>query len=272
MPLHDTYLPGIGTVSCLRADHVSDIHGQVKHYFKHGISVKPGDTVFDVGANIGLFSLELQKMCQGDVVSYMFEPIPAIFAALEENARRFGHGSLKPICCGLSARSGTAEFAYCPNMPTLSTAYVEDQPELKEQVRDAILRNLRETHWRVRWLQWLPGFLRSRVLDKTVRQMFATEMVQCSLKTVSEVIREFGVERIDLLKIDVEKSEYDVLLGIESADWPKIQQLVMEVHDLDGRIAKIRDLLMAHGIDQVFTEQEPVLRGSNVYGLYARRL
>ena len=39
------------------------------------------------------------------------------------------------------------------------------------------------------------------------------------LTTLSDVLREENVTRIDLLKIDVEKSEMDVLLGIDEQDW-----------------------------------------------------
>ena len=53
----------------------------------------------------------------------------------------------------------------------------------------------------------------------------------CQFKTISDVIRENHLERIDLLKIDVEKSEEDVLAGIHEDDWTKIKQLVVEVHD-----------------------------------------
>lgn len=270
-PLREAHLADIGAISCTRPDQVAELYEQVMQYFKHGISIHSGATVFDVGANIGLFSLAAQKMCENNVVSYMFEPIPSTFAALEENARRFGAGKLKALCCGLSAHAGTAEFSYCPNMPSLSTAYIDDRSELQAQLKNSILRNLPETRGRVRWIRYLPGFFRSWLLDKALRQMFTTEKVQCTLNTVSKVIAEFDVQRIDLLKVDVEKAELDVLLGIVNGDWPKIHQVVMEVHDIDGRVAAIRQLLTAQGIDKIVIDQETVLRGSNVFNLYARR-
>ena len=39
--------------------------------------------------------------------------------------------------------------------------------------------------------------------------------VSAQLRTLSSVIAEEGIDRIDLLKINVEKSELDVLLGLE---------------------------------------------------------
>lgn len=269
--MQTTDVPGLGKLSCIRADQVAGLREQVGHYFNHGIEVWPGCTVVDVGANLGLFSLTARQRCGGDLTSYMFEPVPSIFAALEDNARRLGEGRLHAVCCGLSAAAGQVQFAYRPNMPSLSTAYIHDDAELEEQVKAAILRNLAVTDWRVRWIGLLPAALRDWVLARAVRQMFATELVECRLRTLSEVIREFGIERIDLLKVDAEKSELDVLRGIEPEHWPLIRQVVMEVHDIDGRLDEIRTLLARHGISAVVTDQEPALRGSNVYDLYARR-
>ena len=53
--------------------------------FRHGITLKKGDCVFDVGANIGLFTLFAQQVCP-NVKVFAFEPIPEIFKALEINA------------------------------------------------------------------------------------------------------------------------------------------------------------------------------------------
>lgn len=97
------------------------------------------------------------------------------------------------------------------------------------------------------------------------------ENVQCEIRTVSDIVREYDVKRIDLLKVDVEKAELEVLHGIAASDWPKVQQVVMEVHDLDGRLQAITDLLKGNGLGNVIAEQEPALRGSNVYALYAAR-
>jgi len=49
-----------------------------------GISLQDGACVFDVGANIGFFTLFVQQIWQ-DVRVYAFEPIPAIFETLQVN-------------------------------------------------------------------------------------------------------------------------------------------------------------------------------------------
>src|SRR5204862_5688706 len=52
--------------------------------FKHGITLHDGACVFDVGANIGFFTLFVQQLWQ-NVRVYAFEPIPAIFDTLRIN-------------------------------------------------------------------------------------------------------------------------------------------------------------------------------------------
>jgi acyl carrier protein len=89
------------------------------------------------------------------------------------------------------------------------------------------------------------------------------------------VIREEGVERIDLLKIDVQGAEMEVLRGVAEEDWGKIEQVVMEVHDRvggasEGRVREARKIMEARGY-QVEVEQEAGLKGTDRYNLYAVR-
>jgi hypothetical protein len=63
----------------------------------------------------------------------------------------------------------------------------------------------------------------------------------------------------------------DVLLGIEQQDWQKIKQVVIEIHDVDGRVEKITALLKEHGLSQITVDQEPIFKGSNIFNLYALR-
>lgn len=61
------------------------------------------------------------------------------------------------------------------------------------------------------------------------------------MTTVSALISELSLERVDLLKIDVEGAELDVLRGIDQKDWPTIRQvsntapILSEVQYLTGR-------------------------------------
>jgi amino acid adenylation domain-containing protein/FkbM family methyltransferase len=97
------------------------------------------------------------------------------------------------------------------------------------------------------------------------------EQYACALRTISEVIAAEGIERVDLLKIAAQKGEMDVLEGIEGRDWAKISQVVVEVHDIEGRLGKIQGLLESQGYQQS-VEQDGLLEGTNQYMIYARRI
>jgi hypothetical protein len=61
--------------------------------------------------------------------------------------------------------------------------------------------------------------------------------VTADVRRLSDVLAAKGPSgAIDLVKIDVEGAELDVLYGIDSSDWARISQFVIEVQDLDGRL------------------------------------
>jgi len=252
-------------------EEVDFLYEEMPLYFKNGIELHEGDTVFDVGANIGLFTLLVCQLCNNNANIYAFEPIPATFEALQRNVQRFNPGKIKVFPCGLSQNSKTMTIAFYPNSTAWSTIYPDDSKEQRNSIKKVVLDNLKDAPSFIRWLRWLPPFLRSLVLDNKIEKAFQMEQVTCQLRTVSEIIREHDVQQIDLLKVDVERSELDVLLGIEEQDWQKIKQVVVEVHDLQGRLKTIIDLLEEHGFCEITVEKEPVLKGSNIFVLYASR-
>jgi acyl carrier protein len=106
--------------------------------------------------------------------------------------------------------------------------------------------------------------------DDLLEERFQSQVFPCQLVTLSEVITAQNVEYIDLLKIDVQKSELDVLNGLQEADWGKIKQIVMEIHDLAGRLEQVTTLLQWRGY-RVTVAQDDLFQGSAVYYLYASR-
>ena len=63
-----------------------------------------------------------------------------------------------------------------------------------------------------------------------------------------------------------------MLQGIDADDWSIIRQVVVEVHDLDGRLEKVTALLKENGFQNIVVEQEPLFKGSEIYNLYALSL
>ena len=229
--------------------------------FKHGITLHDGACVFDVGANIGFFTLFVQHIWQ-NVRVLAFEPIPAIFETLRLNTSLYGKpegADTKLFQCGLAETSGEVEFTFYPNSTSQSGRYGDEADE--REVLRSIIGNVKPE-----------GVGQSdQYLDALIESRVNGEKIACRLRTLSEVIRDEGIERIDLLKIDVEKSELDVLAGIADADWQKIQQIVIEAHDVDGHLARLVQLLNHRGY-RVIAEQDEYLNGSSLYNVYATRL
>ena len=221
-------------------------------YLKHGISIKPGDCIFDVGANIGLFTLFVYHQVR-DASVYSFEPIPSNFEKLRNNVALYGLDA-NLFNCGLSDREGATTFTFYPNWSASSGAYASVEEE--EEALKTFLMN--------------QGEVVAEYADQLIEGRYKGEQVVCQLRTISEIIRQHNVERIDLLKLDVEKSELDVLNGIEKDDWEKVKQIVIEVHDIQGRLNLITSMLQSKGFD-IVTEQDSALRGTGIYTLYAQK-
>jgi amino acid adenylation domain-containing protein/FkbM family methyltransferase len=224
-------------------------------YLKHGVTLADGDVVFDVGANIGMFSLFAGSAAR-DVTVFAFEPIPQVHAVLAANAELHGL-DVRAFPCGLAEEARRDRFTWYEHNSIVSGRYADAREE-REVVR-SYERGRRGD-----------AAVETSLLDELLAERMAGQEVEVELKTLSQVIREIGVERIDLLKIDVEKSERDVLLGIAPGDWPKIRQIAAEVHDIDGRVAWVRELLEARGF-AVAVEQEAELGATPIHAVWAVR-
>ena len=252
-------------VACLLSTEAQVLDDHVEGYFKHGIEVGPDAIIFDVGANIGVFGVRaLQR--GADIQVYAFEPVPTIFACLEQNAQDFGPDRFHAIPCGVSDQSGEMEFTYYPNSPALSTAK-PDQWTLSE-LELAVEGSLRHPPRHMWYIKYLPKFI-SRWFAHRMRQRAVT--FSCELLSLSEVIEREDLERVDLLKIDCEGAEYECLMGVKDSDWPKIKQVVVEVHDREEALEAVRDRLRAMGLTEQVVEQEPALRETSLYNVFARR-
>lgn len=228
-------------------------------YVRHGVEIKDGDCGFDVGANVGFFTLFAHRRAR-NVRVYAFEPAPPLFEALNDNVARHGVNA-RLFNCGVSDRCRTAAFTFYPHSSGMSSFYADEREE-REALR-AIMRN--------QLRQGVAGMEQVMLhADDLLDERLKALRYECRLRTLSEVISEERVGVIDFLKVDVQKSELDVLRGIADGDWPKIRQIVVEVHDLDGRLGEIREILEARGY-AVSVEQDDHYEQSILYNLFARR-
>jgi FkbM family methyltransferase len=219
-------------------------------YLHHGVRVGEGDVVFDVGANVGVAAAFFAATCGATVHS--FEPVKPIYDILLENVRPF------PCCTahnvGLSSSSRRAAITYYPNADAMSGLYAD--PETDRLFTLDCFRNLGMT----------PDEGKRALAGRFDDPM----RLPCELRTLSSVLRDHAVDRVHLLKIDVERAELDVLDGIDDDHWARIDQIVVELHDDDGRLASVTALLTARGFSLAI-EQEDAMRGTSVHLVYATR-
>ncbi|MBV9774302.1 MAG: LLM class flavin-dependent oxidoreductase, partial [Gemmatimonadetes bacterium] len=260
-----------GTVVAHQQDHITrELYGEIferESYLRHGITLEDDARVVDVGSNIGMFTLFAHTRARG-VRTWSFEPIPDTFAVLRANTSLFGLDA-RVFNAGLADTAGTAVFTFYPNSSGLSGRYADLERD-RELARTVIES----------WAHDGDGaggggaeIAAGIDVDAFLDERFRAETFSCPLKTLSQVIREEGIDRIDILKVDVEKSEYDVLLGIEDEHWPLVRQVVMEV-DTDELLERVTGLLERHGFEHVVDRQyitAPGEGGEYVYMLYAKR-
>src|SRR5262249_3491501 len=107
-----------------------------KVYLKNGITLADGDCVFDVGANIGLFSLFVGQICNNATI-YAFEPIPSTFELLRLNTALYDL-NVKLFSCGLSNEVKNVTFTHYPRLSVMSGRFT-DQKEDKGIVKSYVL-------------------------------------------------------------------------------------------------------------------------------------
>jgi len=228
-------------------------------YLRDGIEIQEGDTVFDVGANIGMFSVYLlQKFDQINL--FAFEPVPPTFQALQTNihALNLKHPeSVQLFPIGIADQSGEREITFYPTSPGNSTLFPEAKFEEAEITVDAI--ELKDV-----WKYDKAGFFglllfypfRRKLIADRLKKMYSNGMTfQIQLQSLSSIIEEHQVEQIDLLKIDVEGCEFLVLEGIDEKDWGKIRQAVIEISpEHVSRVESLIEQLNAKGFRNINVE------------------
>jgi nonribosomal peptide synthetase DhbF len=222
-----------------------------REYLQHGVTIPRDAVVFDIGAHVGLFSIFVAHNVP-DATIYAFEPIPDLNRELALNTAVNGVRA-HLFECGVGETPGEAVFTFYPQLSMLSGRYGAEAED--RAVVDAYaMRDAGED-------------VAPLIGDLVTERLRERREVVCTLRTVSDIIDEHRVERIDLLKVDAEKSELEVLRGIRPEHWARIRQVVAEVHDQDDRLAGITGLLRDNGFTVHVEAVDPLVHSGlvNVY-------
>jgi len=238
-------------------------------YLKNNITIKNGDTIFDIGANIGLFT---KFVCENnnDITAYTFEPVPQIFEALEKNLSEL-KGNIININKGIGNEIKETEILFFPHVSADSAIVpVEFNRKIKMFVKsfDETIAQMAPAAKKI------PKPLRSIVLKLHRKWLYRSKRVKIQLTTISDIIDQYNITKIDLMKIDAENYEWQVLQGIRDDHWKKIRQISMEIHshikDGDDMHNQVKSLLENNGFT-IYIDMDDPMTKVGIYMLYGKK-
>ena len=86
-------------------------------------TIRKGDVIFDIGANIGYYSLLFSKLCGKEGFVHCFEPVPETFQLLLDSLRDSPNTKANNLAAGDSEKS--MEISYDPEDSEKATLLVE---------------------------------------------------------------------------------------------------------------------------------------------------
>jgi len=242
-------------------DHVYKEIFEDQCYTRHGIRLPDRATVVDIGANIGLFSLFVLSRSPNAKI-YAFEPAPLVYDLLKANCDAYG-SNVEAFNLGVSDEPKTATFTFYEKSSVFSGFHTDealDREAIRTVVRNTLNTATAEGEESVEAL-----------VDELTTDRLHRATHECRVTSVSDIIRDNHIDKIDLLKIDAEKSEWDIIQGIADHDWPRIDQLVIEIHDRTREaVTRIERLLIAKGY-RCAVDEDRLLEDTGLFNLYATR-
>ncbi len=217
--------------------------GETEFCLQH---VAPGSVVFDVGANIGLYTLLFAKCAGPEGRVHAFEPEPRNFRRLKINLVINAAENVTPQQAAVTAHSGTATLHVFP-----------DAFHAWHSLQRAVMPAPNQ-----------PG--------ETVTPEAALQVTATSL---DDYCAAHNIERIDYLKIDVEEAELGVLQGAHGLlSRGAVDVIQFEAWPLPGDPADSTDPVFAcleghgyrcHPIGPTGSLLPQTHRAQNGYGNYA---
>ena len=192
---------------------VEEDYGKIKEF-----TPSPGDVVYDVGANVGFYTIWASKNMKGRGKIYAIEPLSYNYKRLLFNLKKNNVKIAVPLKVAISDKDGYAEMLR-PAASTGSTLF--------------------ESHLKL---------LESKYGSK--EEVLTKEVVKVT--TLDAVTSRFSPSRINLLKIDIEGAELLALKG-GNKTLDITEKLIIEVHDVSC-LNKIKEKLYEKGfeIENVF--------------------
>jgi FkbM family methyltransferase len=188
--------------------------------------------VVDVGANVGLFTL-LARYRAPHAKVVAIEPVPELFSLLSANVALHGVDAAC-VRAAMGEDRGIRRFTFYPGLSLMSGFYADDASDRAMVTRFERQRTSTNPD---------QDDVVAMALDDAFR---APRRDACEVAALSHVFRDHALDRIDLLKVDVERAELEVLRGISPPDWKRVGRVVVEAES--SVIEDVRDTLERQGL------------------------
>jgi len=184
----EVHLPYVGKIQTPKADHVGQLleegafEGLEQAFL--WLYLRPGDTFFDCGAHVGLFSCIAAKRLNNNGEIVGVEPNPLCFDLYKKNLEALGCTCFKALDVGLSDTNGTAELLLGkPGMSAFST-FAQNASAITQIDGEAVI---------------------------------GRDTVLVSQRSLDSILQELNIDTVTLAKLDVEGWEIPVLKGAEQS-------------------------------------------------------
>lgn len=153
--------------------------------------VQPGMTVLDVGAHVGYYARRFARSVGPAGRVFAFEPHPRTFRVLTANTQAYPR--VQPVQAALAEVAGTAElYDYLMMSASGSLHYDEMMADLQRAQVGA------------------------QDIAPRLRENFAVEKYSVETVTVDDFLAGQGVDRVDVVKMDIEGAEIGALRGMRA--------------------------------------------------------
>lgn len=187
--------------------------------------IRPNSVVYDIGANIGVYSFIAWAASGGNATVYAFEPGFASFNLLCKNIYLNGcPDNVIPFPVALAEKTGAFNFYYASIQPSRAKHYLETVGEAPH---------------------------------KEVRPVFHQPVLSYSL---DEFIKTFGIKKPHHMKIDVDGAELGLIRGArETLRDPGFRSILIEVYEYLPGHDEVLEIIRSAGFHE--TARYPALHG-----------
>ncbi len=181
------------------------------------------EPILDIGAHIGVFSL-YASILNSNIKIIALEPEPENYELLKHNLKQ----------------------NHCKNVITKQVALVASpqcHPDCSpDEVQDEMEGSLSSNNTNVVKLYLSPDTHTHSITSKT------NDSIEVPATTLEKLIKQNKLDKIGLLKMDIEGAEFPILQNMEHETWNKIQNMVIEYHESEkDKRSDLENIIRSHG-------------------------